>query len=151
MLSQPELEGLIRKTVAIYNRYRSPEAIAKLVQVSPENVTIAFSGSFCYSCGVLNYIEGFIHEFKRVTDKVDLKIGTTRQTSPRSFEVDYKIKSLRKESCPSLQQRTTISRHSNPLQQQNYREFYNVYLLKHINMFRLTFFETLVVARYLFS
>jgi len=88
---QSELEDITRKAISIYNRYRSPEAIAKLVQVSPENITIAFSGSFCYSCGVLDYIEDFIHEFKRVTDKVDLKIGTTRQTSPRSFEVDYKI------------------------------------------------------------
>ena len=91
-LSQLELEDLVRKAVALYNRYRSPEAIAKLVNVSPENVTIAFSGSFCYSCGVLDYIEDFIHEFKILTDKGELKIGKTRQTSPRSFEVDYKIK-----------------------------------------------------------
>jgi len=92
MLSQPELEEYLRKTVALYNRYRSPEAVAKLVQVSPENVTITFSGSFCYSCGVLDYIEAFIHEFKILTDKAELKIEKTRQTSPRSFEVNYKIK-----------------------------------------------------------
>ena len=91
MLTQPELEDSIRKTVTIYNRYRSPEAIAKVIEVSPEYVTIAFSGSFCYSCGVLDYIEDFIYEFKRVTDRIDLKIGKTRQTSPRSFEVDYKV------------------------------------------------------------
>lgn len=92
MFSQLELEDLVRKAVALYNRYRSPEAIAKLVHVSPENVTIAFSGSFCYSCGVLDYIEDFIYEFKILTDKAELKIGKTRQTNPRSFEADYKIK-----------------------------------------------------------
>ena len=92
MFSQLELEDLVRKAVALYNRYRSPEAIAKVVNVSPENVTIAFSGSFCYSCGVLDYIEDFIHEFKILTDKAELKIGKTRQTNPRSFEADYKIK-----------------------------------------------------------
>jgi hypothetical protein len=92
MLSQLELEDLVRKAIALYNRYRSPEAIAKLVDVSTENVTIAFSGSFCYSCGVLDYIEDFIHEFKLLSDKVEFKIGKTRQTSPRSFEVDYRIK-----------------------------------------------------------
>ena len=92
MFSQLELEDLVRKAVALYNRYRSPEAIAKVVNVSPENVTIAFSGSFCYSCGVLDYIEDFVHEFKILTDKAELKIGKTRQTSPRSFEADYKIK-----------------------------------------------------------
>ena len=92
MLSQLELEELVRKTIVLYNRFRSPEATAKLISVTPENVTIAFSGSFCYSCGVLDYIEDFIHEFKILTDKVGLKIGKTRQTSPRSFEVDYKIR-----------------------------------------------------------
>jgi Iap family predicted aminopeptidase len=92
MLSQLELEDLVRKAIVLYNRFRSPEATAKLISVTPENVTIAFSGSFCYSCGVLDYIEDFIHEFKILTDKVGLKIGKTRQTSPRSFEADYKIK-----------------------------------------------------------
>jgi hypothetical protein len=92
MLYSSELEELVRKAVILYNRYRSPEAVAKLVQVSPETVTIAFSGSFCYSCGVLDYIEDFIHEFKILTDKVELKIDKTRQTSPRSFEADYRIK-----------------------------------------------------------
>jgi hypothetical protein len=92
MLSQIELEDLVRKAIVLYNRFRSPEATAKLISVTPENVTVAFSGSFCYSCGVLDYIEDFIHEFKILTDKAELKIGKTRQTSPRSFEVDYKIK-----------------------------------------------------------
>ncbi len=92
MLSTSDLEELVRKTIILYNRYRSPEAIAKLVQLSPETVTIAFSGSFCYSCGVLDYIEDFVHEFRMLTDKVELKVDRSRQTSPRSFEADYKIK-----------------------------------------------------------
>lgn len=92
MFSPSELEELVRKAVALYNRYRSPEAVAKLVRTSPETITIAFSGSFCYSCGVLDYIEDFIHEFKILTGKVELKIGRTRQTSPGSFEADYRIK-----------------------------------------------------------
>jgi hypothetical protein len=92
MFSSAELEDAVRKAVARYNRFRSPEAIAKLVRVSPESVTIAFSGAFCNSCGVLGYIEGFIDEFKTLNSKVELKIGKTRQISPRSLEVDYKIK-----------------------------------------------------------
>jgi hypothetical protein len=92
MFSTSELEELVRKAIILYNRYRSPEAIAKLVRVSPETVTIEFSGSFCYSCGVLDYIEDFVHEFKMLTDKVELKVDKSRQTSPRSFEADYKVK-----------------------------------------------------------
>lgn len=92
MLSQPELEELIRKAILLYNRYRSPEAVAKLVSVSTENVTLSFSGSFCYSCGIIDYVEDFIHELKLLTDKAELKVGKTRQTSPRSFEADYRVK-----------------------------------------------------------
>lgn len=92
LFSSIELEGIIRKTVALYNRFRSPEAVAKLIRVSPESGTIAFSGSFCYSCGVLNYIEDFIQQLKILTDKIELKIDKTRQISQNSFEVDYKIK-----------------------------------------------------------
>ena len=76
----------------LYNRFRSPEAVAKIVLVTTENVTIAFSGSFCYSCGVMDYLEDFVHEFKMLTDKAKLKIGKTRQITPRSFEADYRVK-----------------------------------------------------------
>jgi len=92
MFSQQELEETVRKTVARYNRFRSPEAIAKLVRISSESITIAFSGTFCSSCSVLGYIEGFIHDFKTLNSKVELKIDKTRQTSTNSLEVDYKIK-----------------------------------------------------------
>ena len=94
MLAQLELEQLVRKTVALYNRFRSPEAFAKVVFVSPDLVTVSFSGSFCYSCGVLDYIEDFVHEFKILTSKAELKVDRSRQTSPRSFEADYKVKYL---------------------------------------------------------
>jgi hypothetical protein len=94
LLSQPELEQLVRKTVVLYNRFRSPEAFAKIVYVSPELVTISFSGSFCYSCGVLDYIEDFVHEFKILSSKAELKVDRSRQVSPRSFEADYRIRYL---------------------------------------------------------
>lgn len=86
-----ELEDTLRKAIARYNRFRSPEAIAKLVRVSPESVTIAFTGAFCASCGVLGYVEGFIHDFKTLTTRFDLKIGRTRQEGTRIIEVDYKV------------------------------------------------------------
>jgi hypothetical protein len=92
VLSSSELEVLVRRAVVLYNRYRSPEAVAKLVRVSPEAVTVAFSGSFCYSCGVLDYVEGFVHVFRMLTDRAELKVDRTRETSPRSFEADYRVK-----------------------------------------------------------
>jgi hypothetical protein len=92
VLSQRDLHDLVCKTTAQYNRYRSPEATAKLVAVSGEMITVAFSGAFCYSCGVEAYFEDFIYELKRLTDKVGLAIGEVRQGSAGSFEVDYLFK-----------------------------------------------------------
>ena len=94
MVSQGELEELVRRAILLYNRYRSPEAVAKVVMVTSEVVTLSITGSFCYSCGVLDYVEDFVHELKMLTNKVELKVGRTRQTTPRSFEVDYLVRSL---------------------------------------------------------
>jgi hypothetical protein len=91
-LSQPELEELARKAILLYNRLRSPEVTAKLVFVSPATVTVSFSGSFCYGCGVLDYVEGFAQQFKALSAKVELKVGKTRQITPRNFEADYIVK-----------------------------------------------------------
>ncbi|MCX8177290.1 MAG: hypothetical protein N3F10_03215 [Candidatus Bathyarchaeota archaeon] len=93
MASQTELEESTRKTVLLYNRLNSPKAVAKIVIVRPEQITIAFSGSFCYECGgSLVYIEEFARDFKVFNNFFELSVGQTRQTSPHSFEVDYKVK-----------------------------------------------------------
>ncbi len=93
MIPQSDLQATISKTVLLYNRLKSPGVVAKLVKFSPEAVTIAFSGSFCYSCGVpIDLIKDFIQDFKVFSINMDLEIGKTRETNPGSFEVDYKIK-----------------------------------------------------------
>jgi len=93
LVSQTELEASVRKTVLLYNMLNSPKVMAKIVIVFPEQITIGFSGSFCYECGgALAYIEEFARDFKVFNNLFELSIGQTRQTSPRSFEVDYKVK-----------------------------------------------------------
>jgi hypothetical protein len=91
-LSQTELEQLVQKTVMIYNRVRSPEVTVKLMLITPVNVTISFSGGFCYGCGVMDYVEGFAGQFKTLSNKVELKIAKTREINPRIFEADYTVK-----------------------------------------------------------
>jgi hypothetical protein len=91
-LSEAELLDQIGKTVSLYNRFHSPEATAKIVSVTLVLVTIVFSGSFCYSCGVMDLLEDFANKFKVLTDKAELKIDRTRQINPRTFEADFKVK-----------------------------------------------------------
>jgi hypothetical protein len=92
MLSQTELEDLIRKTIQLYNRTHSPQAVAKLVQISPLQVTVSFSGGFCYGCGVMDYVDAFALDFKVLSGSAELKAGKTRQVNPRTFEADYAVK-----------------------------------------------------------
>ncbi|MGA2682581.1 MAG: hypothetical protein ABSF44_12370 [Candidatus Bathyarchaeia archaeon] len=91
-LSQQELEQLVSKAISLYNRLRSPEITVKQISVTPVSVTVSFSGGFCYSCGVLDYVEGFAQQIKALSGKAELKVGKTRQITPRIFEVDYNVK-----------------------------------------------------------
>jgi hypothetical protein len=91
-LSQQELEQLLGKAISLYNRLRSPEITVKPISVTPVSITVSFSGGFCYGCGVLDYVESFAQQFKALSGKAELKIGKTRQITPRNFEADYNVK-----------------------------------------------------------
>ena len=51
------LNELVLKAIEVYNRYRSPEATAKLVRIEKDNFVIEFEGAFCLGCGVRDYFE----------------------------------------------------------------------------------------------
>ena len=91
--SQEEIEALVRKTVLLFNRLRSPQALTKVVSVSPEIVTIGFSGYLCYECGdVQKFVEDFRKDFKVFVDYIELVSGKVKETSPRTFEVNFFVK-----------------------------------------------------------
>ena len=92
MLSDSELQDQVAKAVSLYNRFHSPEATAKIVRVTLELVTVAFSGSFCYSCGVMDFLDDFARQFKILTDKAELKIDHTRHINLQTFEADFRVK-----------------------------------------------------------
>ena len=86
-ISGPDLSKLILRAVEVYNRYRSPEATAKLLTLEEDGFTVEFEGSFCQSCGVQDYFEDFVYELKDLNNDVEVKIREIEQTSPRSFKV----------------------------------------------------------------
>ena len=92
MMPKSDLETQLKKTVAFYNRTRSPEVTAKLVAVTPISVTVSFTGGFCYGCGIMDYVEGFAQQFKMLGGKYELKTGKTREVNPRTFEADFAVK-----------------------------------------------------------
>ncbi len=46
----------VEKAIEEYNKYRSPEATAKLVKLENGEAMIVFEGSFCETCGVNEWI-----------------------------------------------------------------------------------------------
>jgi len=87
-----ELSKLVLRTVEVYNRYRSPEATAKLLKLEEKGFTIEFEGSFCQSCGAQDYFEDFVYELKGLNNNVEAEIKEIEQTSPRSFKVHFLVK-----------------------------------------------------------
>jgi hypothetical protein len=94
MISQPNLEAALKKTVLLYNRLNGSQAVVKLVNFSPEMVIVSFAGPFCYECGdVQKYVEGFAKDFKVFVDFAELVPEKTRETTPHSVEATYVVKS----------------------------------------------------------
>ncbi|WFO76380.1 hypothetical protein J4526_07735 [Desulfurococcaceae archaeon MEX13E-LK6-19] len=58
------------KAIEIYNRYRSPEAIAELVDFKENGeeavVAVRFSGSFCSTCGVRDWVEDYAYTLEEL-------------------------------------------------------------------------------------
>ncbi len=50
----------IKQAIEKFNRYRSPEARAELLEVCDDTVKVKFSGAFCVSCGIYDYFEDLI-------------------------------------------------------------------------------------------
>lgn len=83
------LNELVFKAIELYNRYRSPEATAKLVSVEKNVSVIEFKGAFCLSCGVRDFFEDFIYELEELGRNVRAEINQTKQTGPQSFRVYF--------------------------------------------------------------
>jgi len=56
-----------------FNKWRSPEAKAKLISIENGKIKVKFSGPFCLSCGIYDYFEDlriFLEE-KKIKVKIE--------------------------------------------------------------------------------
>lgn len=86
------LNQFVLRAVEIYNRYRSPEATAKLVGMEKDGFVIEFEGAFCLGCGARDYFEDFIYELEDLSRNFRVEIRETEQAGPQSFRVYYVVK-----------------------------------------------------------
>jgi len=83
------LRQIIEKAVEQYNRFRSPEAIAKFVTFSANRFIVEFNGPFCQSCGICDYFEDLIYELKEWSS-TEVKIVEVKEINGR-FNVVYEF------------------------------------------------------------
>lgn len=53
------IREIVEAAIAEYNRYRSPEAEARLLSIFDGKIKIEFSGSMCLTCGFYDYFEDY--------------------------------------------------------------------------------------------
>ncbi|MCS7116196.1 MAG: hypothetical protein NZ896_01850 [Nitrososphaerales archaeon] len=86
------IKDSILKAISEFNKYRSPEATARLVKMGRKELILEFEGPFCISCGVYDYFEDFIHELKKFSD-IGIKISDFKELKPYTIRVRYLLES----------------------------------------------------------
>lgn len=66
------LTEIIHRGIEQYNRYRYPEAEAKLVKIENDMIVVEFRGPFRFTCGVIDWIEDLRYELEDLGVKVKL-------------------------------------------------------------------------------
>ncbi len=56
-----EVRRRIMEAIKTYNRFRSPEARAELVSIGDDKITVRFTGSFCETCGIRDWVEDLVY------------------------------------------------------------------------------------------
>ena len=83
------LDDLVSKAIDTFNKYRSPEATAKLVETEKDSFILEFNGPFCQSCYVYDYFEDFTHELEDLSGSFRVEIKEIEPSGPQSFKVLY--------------------------------------------------------------
>ncbi len=75
-VSKAFLQELLSDAVSLYNKFRSPEAVARLLELREDSeaaiAVVEFTGSFCNSCGVRDWVEDFAYLVKSMGFEAEL-------------------------------------------------------------------------------
>lgn len=62
--SLEELRGRVERAIAEFNKYREPEAVARLVSLSEGEIVLEIAGPYCRSCGLADWFDDFTFELQ---------------------------------------------------------------------------------------
>ncbi len=93
----PEPPDAIIQAIASFNRLRNPEAVAEVITFDENELILRFTGTFCQTCGVLDYFEDVIFELDDSAN-IDLQMLDFAQEEEDIFLVRYRVR-YRKPRC----------------------------------------------------
>ncbi len=85
-----DLRPAVVRAVEEYNRYRSPEAVARILHVGEESFELEFSGPFCQSCGVQDYFEDMVYELENLSG-IRARLVSVRENENGTYRARYSI------------------------------------------------------------
>ena len=62
--SLDELREKVERAIAEFNRYREPEAVARLLSLSEDEIRLEIAGPYCRSCGLADWFDDFTFELQ---------------------------------------------------------------------------------------
>jgi hypothetical protein len=78
----------IEKAVKEFNKFREPEAVAKLLSSNETSFKIEFTGPFCRACGFYDYFDDFKIFLEEIGSKSDIsQIEETREGAIVTFKI----------------------------------------------------------------
>lgn len=81
----------IKQGIEEFNRYRSPEAIASIVEIKGNKIKVRVSGPFCRTCGFQDYFDDLKIEIESNVG-ADLEIVDTKEEGEESYLVKFAFK-----------------------------------------------------------
>lgn len=92
-LASKDLKTRIEGAIGTYNKYRSPEATAELlnIQKDGERFDVSFKGTFCRTCGFYDYFEDLVYE---ILDEAEIQtriLTVKEEGDTENFRVTYVI------------------------------------------------------------
>lgn len=94
LMKEGSFEKVLNRAVREYNKYRSPEANARIISTDKESFKIEFTGPYCRTCGFYDYFEDLVYVLKDfgVETRID-EVEETDSGAIVSFSVTEKRKS----------------------------------------------------------
>jgi superoxide reductase len=71
-----DLRNKVRAAIRKFNKYRYPEALAKLIKFNNKGLVVGFEGPFCRTCGFYDYFDDlriFLEEYGVKSKIINIK------------------------------------------------------------------------------